>query len=64
MILKKEANKKDIFGAMLPDFLLFLDGFCGGGTEPTLAGVLGHNYMRLPGTVPERTDTKFFIQLY
>jgi hypothetical protein len=37
---------------MLPDFLLFLDGFSGGGTEPTLAGVLGHHYMRLPGAVP------------
>jgi hypothetical protein len=37
---------------MLPDFLLFLGGFSGGGTEPTLARVLGHHYMRLPGTVP------------
>jgi hypothetical protein len=37
---------------MLPDFLLFLAGFSGGGTEPALARVLGHHYMRLPGTVP------------
>jgi hypothetical protein len=37
---------------MLPDFLLFLDGFSAGGTEPTLARVLGHHYMRLPGAVP------------
>ncbi len=37
---------------MLPDFLFFLDGFSGGGAEPTLAGVLGHHYMRLSGTVP------------
>ncbi len=40
---------------MLPDFLLFLAGFSGGGTEPTLARVLGHHYMRLPGTVPAVT---------
>ncbi len=38
---------------MLPDFLLFLDGFSGGDAKPTLAGVLGHHYMRLPGAVPE-----------
>ncbi len=51
MVLTKKADKKNIFGAMLPDFLLFLDGFSGGGTEPTLARVLGHHYMRLPGAV-------------
>jgi hypothetical protein len=38
---------------MLPDFLFFLDGFSGGGAEPTLARVLGHHYMRLPGAVSE-----------
>jgi hypothetical protein len=43
---------------MLPDFLLFLAGFSGGGTEPTLARVLGHHYMRLPGAVSELMEER------
>jgi hypothetical protein len=51
---------------MLPDFLLFLDGFSGGGTEPTLARILGHHYMRLPGAVSELMggETPCFIDTH